>query len=154
MKYDIERNLNRIEKYCNYNSKIFEEINNKAKDALNEIEKMKNIKPVISWYDINPNNILVDEKGMITGFLDAGGARFAAKEWDLAFIKMDLCNNKEEFLYFKEEYSKYNDINENLLEVLTIVVEIDDIAFQLETKTKLPIPFESNFKEEINSVLG
>lgn len=95
---------------------------------------------------------MVNDKNIITGFLDAGGARFAAREWDLAFIKMDLCNNKEEFEFFKKEYLKHNQINEELLESLTTVVEIDDIAFQLQTNIKLPITFESNFKDIIEEI--
>ena len=149
---DIKRNLNRIEEYSNSDKKILEVINNKANIALNEIKKIENIKPVISWYDINPNNILVDKSSRIIGFLDAGGARVAVKEWDLAFIKMDLCRSKEEFNNFKEEYLKYYNIDEILLEALTIVVEIDDIAFQLETNTKLPIAYKSNFKNIIKKI--
>ena len=42
--------------------------------------------------------------------------------------------------------------NEELLKILTVAVELDDIAFQLETKVKLPIAFESNFKEEIKYI--
>lgn len=120
--------------------------------VLNKIKNINDIKPVISWYDINPNNILVSDTNIITGFLDAGGARFAAREWDLAFIKMDLCNNEEEFKFFKKEYLKDNQINEELLECLNTVVEIDDIAFQLETNIKLPIAFESNFKDIIERI--
>lgn len=119
---------------------------------MNEIKKINNIKPVISWYDINPNNILINKENLITGFLDAGGVRIAAREWDLAFIKMDLCNNKEEFEYFKEIYLKSDNINEKLLELLTVIVEIDDMAFQIEANIKLPIAFESNFKDLIEEI--
>lgn len=81
------------------------------------------------------------------GFLDPGGARFSPKEWDLAFIKMDLCTNKEEYEYFIKEYEKESKINYELLTALSIIVEIDDMAFQLETNTILPIAFDTNFKE-------
>lgn len=144
--------MNRINEYSNSDKKILEVINNKANIALNEIKKSTNIKPAISWYDINPNNILIDKSSRIIGFLDAGGARIATKEWDLAFVKMDLCKSEEEFNNFKEEYLKYHNIDEKLLEALTIVVEIDDIAFQLETNTKLPIAYESNFKNIIKKI--
>ena len=43
-------------------------------------------------------------------------------------------------------------MNEKLLNLLTVIVEIDDIAFQLETNTKLPISFASNFKEILNQI--
>ena len=86
------------------------------------------------------------------GFLDAGGARFAAKEWDLAFVKMDLCTNQKEFEIFLNEYSKDINIDNNLLNLLTTIVEIDDIAFQLETGVILPIAFESNMKDILTSI--
>lgn len=116
------------------------------------IKNIKEIKPVISWYDINSNNILVNRKSEITGFLDPGGARFATKEWDIAFIKMDLCKNKNEFEYFLKEYMKTNSINKKLLDSLSLIVEIDDIAFQLETNTKLQLAFESNFEDELEFI--
>ncbi len=101
---------------------------------------------MICWYDINSNNILVNDKSEITGFLDPGGARFAPKEWDLAFVKMDLCRNEKEFKFFLDKYMQNNNVDINLLNLLSVIVEIDDIAFQLETRTKLPIAFDSNFK--------
>ena len=101
---------------------------------------------------MNSNNILVNEKSSITGFLDPGGARFATKEWDLAFIKMNLCQNNKEYDFFKQMYLRQNNIDEELLEILTVAVELDDIAFQLEEKVKLPIAFESNFREEIEYI--
>lgn len=148
---EIKRNLNRIQK-CIKNEEVLIHITEKAKKSLEKLQFINNIKPVISWYDITPNNILLDEQSKITGFLDPGGARFAPKEWDLAFIKMDLCNSKEEYKYFKEIYCKQKFINEELLELLTVIVEIDDIAFQLETNVKLPIAFDSNFKNELEYI--
>ena len=94
----------------------------------------------------------MNDNSSITGFLDPGGARFAPKELDLAFIKMDLCQNNKEYEFFKQIYSKQKAINKELLEILTVVVELDDIAFQLEAKVKLPIAFESNFKAEIECI--
>lgn len=148
VKEDVKRNINRIEK-CIKDDKIIDEIKEKSNKALEEIKEINLIKPVISWYDINPNNILVDNSCYISGFLDAGGARFAPKEWDIAFIKMDLCKNEKEFSTFLENYSKNNQLNEKLLNALTIIVELDDIAFELENKVKLPIAFNSNFRDII-----
>lgn len=96
---------------------------------------------------------MVNQKSEITGFLDPGGARFSPKEWDLAFIKMDLCKNKKEFDYFLKEYEKNNKVDNDLLNALSIIVEIDDIAFQLETNTKLPIAFDTNFKKIISKII-
>ena len=117
------------------------------------IEQINPLKPVICWYDINSNNILINSNSEITGFLDPGGARFSPKEWDLAFIKMDLCKNKKEFQYFINEYERTKKINSDLLKALSVIVEIDDIAFQLESNTKLPIAFESNFNEIIPKII-
>lgn len=147
---EIKRNIQRIKKIIMYDDIILNEITQKATDAISELKKISPVVPVISWYDINANNILIDENSSITGFLDAGGARFAAKEWDIAFIKMDLCNNKKEFNLFLDNYK--GKINNKLLNILTVIVEIDDIAFQLETKIKLPIAFESNFKNIITKL--
>ena len=151
IKDDIDRNIGRIKKYIE-DEKVLKSFIKEANMAVEKLKNISNIKPVICWYDINPNNILVNEKSAITGFLDPGGARFSAKEWDLAFIKMDLCQNNKEYKFFKQIYSKQKEINEELLEILTVVVELDDIAFQLEAKVKLPIAFESNFKEEIEYI--
>ena len=147
---EIERNLNRISNFID--EKNLRKIEKRGKKALEEINKISKIKPVISWYDINSNNILVDNNSHILGFLDAGGARFAAKEWDLAFVKMDLCTNQKEFEIFLNEYSKDINIDNNLLNLLTTIVEIDDIAFQLETGVILPIAFESNMKDILTSI--
>lgn len=143
---EIKRNINRIQQVVGEKN-IIEDIKSKADKAQAIIRDINNIKPVICWYDINPNNILINQKSNIVGFLDPGGARFSPKEWDLAFIKMDLCKNKEEYEYFIKEYEKESKINYELLKALSIIVEIDDMAFQLETNTILPIAFDTNFKE-------
>lgn len=144
---EIKRNIKRIQQSIGEKKKILEYIRSKSMEAALTIKKMDALKPVICWYDINSNNILIDKKSNIVGFLDPGGARFSPKEWDLAFIKMDLCKNQEEYEYFIREYSKKNEINKCLLKALSVIVEIDDIAFQLETNTELPISFDSNFRE-------
>ena len=148
---DIDRNIERIKKYIE-DKNVLKNFIKKANMSVEKLKIISNIKPVICWYDINPNNILVNDNSSITGFLDPGGARFAPKEWDLAFIKMDWCQNNKEYEFFKQIYSKQKTINEELLEILTVVVELDDIAFQLEAKVKLPIAFESNFKAEIEYI--
>lgn len=149
---EIKRNTNRIQQVLGEKKDILDEIKSKANEASEIIKKIDNIKPVICWYDINPNNILVNQESGIVGFLDPGGARNAPKEWDLAFIKMDLCKNKKEFQYFIEEYEKSKEVNKSLLEALTIIVEIDDIAFQVESDTMLPIALESNFKNILSKI--
>lgn len=148
---DIDRNIERIKKYIE-DKNVLKSFIKKAKMSVEKLKIISNIKPVICWYDINPNNILVNDNSSITGFLDPGEARFAPKELDLAFIKMDLCQNNKEYEFFKQIYSKQKAINKELLEILTVVVELDDIAFQLEAKVKLPIAFESNFKAEIECI--
>lgn len=153
IKKEIERNINRIKLIIGERKEILDYIVSKANDALLMIEQINPLKPVICWYDINSNNILINSNSEITGFLDPGGARFSPKEWDLAFIKMDLCKNKKEFQYFINEYERTKKINNDLLKALSVIVEIDDIAFQLESNTKLPIAFESNFNEIIHKII-
>lgn len=150
---EIKRNINRIKLIIGEKKEILDYIEEKANKALLKITKTNSVKPVICWYDINSNNILINSKSEITGFLDPGGARFSPKEWDLAFIKMDLCKSKKEFQYFIKEYEKKQKINKDLLEALSVIVEIDDIAFQVESNTKLPIAFESNFKDIISKIV-
>ena len=153
IKQEIERNINRIKLIIGERKEILDYIASKANDALSMIEQINPLKPVICWYDINSNNILINSNSEITGFLDPGGARFSPKEWDLAFIKMDLCKNKKEFQYFINEYERTKKINNDLLKALSVIVEIDDIAFRLESNTKLPIAFESNFNEIIHKII-
>lgn len=97
---DIDRNIERIKKYIE-DKNLLKSFTKKANMSVEKLKIINNIKPVICWYDINPNNILVNDNSSITGFLDPGGARFAPKEWDLAFIKMDLCQNNKEYEFFK-----------------------------------------------------
>lgn len=153
IKQEIKRNIDRIKIIIGEKKEILDYIESKANNALLMIEQINHLTPVICWYDINSNNILINSKSEITGFLDPGGARFAPKEWDLAFIKMDLCKNQKEFQYFIKEYAKTEKIDRNLLEALSVIVEIDDIAFQVESNTKLPIAFESNFKDIIFKIV-
>ena len=91
---DIDRNIERIKKYIE-DKNVLKSFIKKANMSVEKLKIISNIKPVICWYDINPNNILVNDNSSITGFLDPGGARFAPKEWDLAFIKMYLCQNNK-----------------------------------------------------------
>ena len=70
---------------------------------------------------------------------------------DLSFIKMEVCRNKEEFDKFLNYYRMYSnyDVNLKLLNALTVIVELDDMAVRILDKINLPIPYDSNFKEEI-----
>lgn len=149
---DVKRNIQRIENSNIIDNKLIENINDKYQIALNFIKEYINLTPVINWYDINENNILVKESGEIIGFLDPGGARFGVKEWDLAFVKMELCKNNDEYEFFKNSYKSVNNMDENLLNMLSIIVEIDDIAFQVESKVKLPIPYCTNFEDVLREI--
>ena len=132
---------------------------NKAKQSIKIIEEKSKDKRTscLCWYDINPDNILVSKKDNrynLEGVIDPGGARFGIEEWDLAFIKMELCKNKKEFINLLNFYSKYNktEIDMELLEALTVFVELDDMTVRILDKIALPIPYESNFSEEIKLV--
>lgn len=151
MEYEITRNLKRIEENCN-DKEIVSEIKNKAENTLERIKKFKDLKPAILWYDINEKNLIINNDSQIIGFIDAGGARFGPKEWDIAFIKMDLCRNKKEFEIFEKKYLKESKIDEELLGLLDVIVEIDDIAFQLSSLDKLPIAYDSCFRDVIEKI--
>lgn len=130
----------------------------KAQKAIKIIEKRSNnIKEsCLCWYDINPDNILIEKKDKycLGAILDPGGARYGIPEWDLAFIKMEVCKNEEEFNLILRNYLEYSKckIDTELLNALTVIVELDDMAIRIIDKINLPIPYASSFKEEINLI--
>lgn len=153
VKSEIERlsnTYNRLDK-----SVIFK-INKKSEEALEIIRKETKSSPVLCWYDINPENILItkqDNKYKLSGFLDPGGARYGIPEWDLAFLKLELCKNEKEYNKILEKYQeKGNLINEKLVDALSVFVEIDDIAIQIKDKMIFDIPYSSNFKNELKQL--
>lgn len=136
-------------------TKIINCVNKAMKTIEDKTENIK--KSCLCWYDINPDNVLVkknNEMYELKGILDPGGARYGIKEWDLAFIKMELCRNKNDFNKFIECYKKNSnsDIDMELIEALTKIVELDDISIRIIDKVKLPIPYESSFREEIEII--
>ena len=148
----LTANLNSLDKQLKNN------ILSKTQKAVKIIEKKTNdIKEsCLCWYDINPDNILIEKKDRycLSAILDPGGARYGIPEWDLAFIKMEVCKNEEEFYSILKnylEYSKYK-IDIELLNSLTVIVELDDMAIRIIDKIDLPIPYDSNFKKEINLI--
>lgn len=149
----IKEEYNRLKvnlELIDYDIKI--RIQEKVKKVIEEIniESQEIKESVLCWYDINPDNILVKED-KLTAVLDPGGARYGVPEWDLSFIKMEVCRNKEEFDKFLNYYRMYSnyDVNLKLLNALTVIVELDDMAVRILDKINLPIPYDSNFKEEI-----
>ena len=132
---------------------IKENILEKLIKAIEKIKiESKEIKEsCLCWYDLNPDNILI-EKNKLNAILEPGGARYGIPEWDLAFIKMEVCENEEQFIKFIECYKKYSKykINLDLLNALTVIVELDDMAIRIIDKIDLKIPYDSNFKKEIS----
>ena len=89
----------------------------------------------------------------MSAIIDAGGAKYGVKEWDLAFLKMEVCLNSEEFNSILNEYKKYDQsINIELIEYLTVFVELDDMIIRILDHEKLPIPYDTNFKEIIEKI--
>ena len=125
-------------------------------NAANEvIEKVKEIDstlvPELIWFDLNQNNILVKEENKkyeLSGIIDVGGARYGVKEWDLAFLKMEVCLNENEFNSLLKEYQKINkNINIELIGLLTIFIELDDMIIRVLDHENIPIPYDSNFRD-------
>ena len=109
--------------------------------------------PQLIWYDLNPENILVDENNELSCIVDPGGAKYCIKELDLAFVKMEVCKNEEEFQSLLTEYKKLDKtVDEELIEVMGILVELDDIMLRIQEKIHIPTPYCSNFKELINKI--
>lgn len=153
LKSEISRFRSSIE--GNIGQSSLDEMIEKANKALDIIKKYENrFVPTLCWYDINPNNILVDkEKECLTGFIDAGGAKYGIKEWDIAFIKMETCINEKEYKSFLKNYKKLdNSIIEEVIDQLCVFIELDDMLVRILDKIKLPKPYDTNFKDIINEI--
>lgn len=153
IKSEIERLSNA---YNSLDESVILKINKKSEKALEIIRKETISSPVLCWYDINPENILItkqDNEYKLSGFLDPGGARYGIPEWDFAFLKLELCKNQKEYDKILEKYKeKGNSINENLVDALSVFVEMDDIAIQINDKIIFDIPYSSDFKEELKKL--
>ena len=128
---------------------------NQAQYAISKIKLYENkMHPQLIWFDLNPNNILIrksDDKYQLSSIIDAGGAKYGIKEWDLAFIKMEVCLNKDEFDSILNEYRSFDKtVDEQLIEYLTIFVELDDMIIRILDGEELPIPYDTNFKNIID----
>lgn len=145
----------------NIDLEIKDSILNKAKEAIEVIKNKSDSinKSCLCWYDMNPSNILIRKKENIyklEGLIDPGGARYGIPEWDIAFVKMQLCTNKEEFDNFLSECQKTNSkifIDIELIDALSVIVELDVISIELVNDVIiLPIPYDTNFKSEIEII--
>lgn len=145
----------------NIDTEVLCKIKRRVEEAIEIINsRTKNITiSELCWYDINPDNILINKENKaykINGLIDPGGARYGLKEWDLAFIKMEVLKSKEEYDLLIKYYEKNSKekVDIVLVDALSVIVELNDISFMIVDNVRLPIPFDSNFKEEIKSVLG
>ena len=132
---------------------------NKAKKAIKVISYKNISESCLCWYDMNPSNILVSKKENsynLEALIDPGGARYGIPEWDIAFVKMQLCRNKEEFENFLINYQKVNTnrkIDMELVNALSVIVELDVICIELANNVIiLPIPYNTNYKNEIEVI--
>lgn len=138
---------------------IFKTIINKVEAAIRVIEeRTEDIKvSQLCWYDINTDNIIVGNnngKYYLKGLLDPGGARYGVAEWDLAFIKIELLKNDLEFNTIIKDYEKVTNkkVDLELLNALSVIVELNNISFVLVDRIKLPIHYHSNFKTEFEYI--
>lgn len=130
-----------------------EEIKEKEQSIIN-YTKTKKFQPQLIWYDLNPENILINEENKLSCIVDPGGAQYSIKELDLAFLKMEVCINEEEFKSIICEYEKLdNTLDEDLIDLMAILVELDDIMLRLQEDIYIPIPYCSNFKELIAKIM-
>ena len=66
---------------------------------------------------------------------------------------MEVCENEKEFNQFLQEYQKLdNFVDLKMIDMMSILVEIDDISIRLQDKIYLPIPYCSNFKNIISRI--
>ena len=118
----------------------------------------KDLKPCLLWFDLNPNNIIIDknnENYKLSAVVDAGGAKYGIKEWDLAFLRMETCVNEDEFQSILKEYKKLdNSINEELIKDLCIFIELDDMIIRILDKVIIRKPYDTNFDKIIDKIQG
>lgn len=139
------------------NAKDLKFMENKAQKVIDKIiEDYSNVKACLCWYDLNSNNILVDfneNKYRLSGIIDAGGTKYGVKEWDLAFIKMEVCSNEKEYNILFNEYKKLdNTINAQLIDYLCIFIELDDMIIRILDNVEIKTPYCSNFKKIIDGI--
>ena len=130
---------------------------NAAKEKIEIIKKYDSkLSPQLVWFDLNPNNILVNTKNNtyeLSSIIDAGGAKIGIKEWDLAFLRMETCLDEEEYQALLKSYKKIDSsINEELIDCLSIFVELDDMIIRILDKVDLPIPYCSAFTDIIEEI--
>ena len=158
----IKYEFNRLSKnFEELDEKVKQNIFKKVKKAIEIIERKSGYisKPVLCWYDINPGNILISQENGVydlNALIDPGGARYGVPEWDIAFMKMQVCKNKDEFDDFFDKYIKLNPqihIDMELVNALSIIVEFDVMSIELaEDVLILPIPYDTNFRDEIKFI--
>ena len=128
-----------------------------AKEKLEVIKKYDSrLNPQLIWFDLNDNNILINKDNdtyNLSAIIDAGGAKIGIKEWDLAFIKMEICKNEKEYKKIFDSYKKIDPtLNEELIDCLSVFVELDDMIIRILDKVDLPIPYCSVFKKIIEKI--
>lgn len=138
---------------------ILKKIVSKVEDAIKVIEERTDKVEIsnLCWYDINADNIIVGNnngKYYLKGLLDPGGARYGIAEWDLAFIKIELLKNDSEFNAIIKNYEEVTNkkVDLELLNALSVIVELNNISFVLVDRIKLPIPYHSKFKTEFEYI--
>lgn len=119
----------------------FSKVYNIAKGAIEKIQtEGSKEKPVLVWNNIRAENIWEDN-GRITGITGAEEARYAMKEWDLAYIHLYFFPEEEQFEKVLTIYEEKGEkINKELLEPLEELIEIESLAKQMKDKTIVEIP--------------
>ena len=128
----------------------FAYIREKEEEVKKYVRSLRNIEPQLIWYDLNPENILIEDD-RLSAVVDPGGAKYGIKEIDLAFIKMEVCRDDNDFQSILSEYKKLDEnVDEKLIEMMGVLVELDDMMLRLGENIFIPIPYCSNFKKIIS----
>ena len=91
---------------------------------------------VLVWYDIQPENILIewgDRDVSVTGWLDPGAARMGVAEWDIAHAMEHLCSSEAEQAMFVASYESTagKDLDRPLISSLRRLVLWDDAVLAI-----------------------
>ena len=98
-------------------------------------ELKQDFQPVLVWYDLQPNNILIGGNCAfpeLTGWLDPGAARMGPAYWDLAHAKQYLCSLDDDWISLLKGYEEIVAIkNIEICRVFQVLVLLDDLALSL-----------------------
>ena len=128
---------------------------NKQNELIEYLSRNNRSKPTLTWRDLNAENIMVADN-RFASIIDAGGTANIIPEYDIAFLKTNVCNNSNEYNVLLSEYKKLNPIVDvALIDKLTILTEIEAMCVKTIRNINIKTPFDPNFKtiyEKLNKL--